>query len=238
MSEGDRKALARRPAASSYEVGYGKPPAKNRFKPGQTGNPKGRPRGAKNRSPSPQLHEERLKALILEEAYRTIAVNDAAGVISLPMAQAVIRSVAVNAAKGSQRAQRLFTELLSATERENRRLHDQFLETAITYKVEWERELERRRALGSSGPEPLPHPDHVVVNIRAGTVQIVGPATKEEKAEWDLWQERKAMFEEELRELEALLEKPRYRYKAQVLEEIDETKKVVEIIRRMLGELD
>ena len=61
MSEGDRKALARRPAASSYEVGYGKPPAKNRFKPGQSGNPKGRPRGAKNRSPSPQLHEERLK---------------------------------------------------------------------------------------------------------------------------------------------------------------------------------
>ena len=28
-----------------YEVGYGKPPAEKRFKPGQSGNPKGRPPG-------------------------------------------------------------------------------------------------------------------------------------------------------------------------------------------------
>ncbi|MGA3208395.1 MAG: DUF5681 domain-containing protein [Syntrophales bacterium] len=31
-----------------YEVGYGKPPLHTRFKPGQSGNPKGKPRGAKN----------------------------------------------------------------------------------------------------------------------------------------------------------------------------------------------
>jgi hypothetical protein len=30
------------------EVGYGKPPKKTRFKKGQSGNPKGRPKGAKN----------------------------------------------------------------------------------------------------------------------------------------------------------------------------------------------
>ena len=35
------------------------------------------------------------------------------------MAQAVIRSLAVNAVKGNQLAQRLFTELLFTTEREN-----------------------------------------------------------------------------------------------------------------------
>lgn len=29
-----------------YKVGYGKPPAHSRFKPGQSGNPKGRPRKA------------------------------------------------------------------------------------------------------------------------------------------------------------------------------------------------
>jgi hypothetical protein len=33
-----------------YEVGYGKPPRHTRFKPGRTGNPKGRPSGSKNLS--------------------------------------------------------------------------------------------------------------------------------------------------------------------------------------------
>lgn len=31
-----------------YEVGYGKPPKETRFKKGQSGNPKGRPRGSRN----------------------------------------------------------------------------------------------------------------------------------------------------------------------------------------------
>jgi hypothetical protein len=33
-----------------YDVGYGKPPRHTRFKPGRTGNPKGRPSGSKNLS--------------------------------------------------------------------------------------------------------------------------------------------------------------------------------------------
>ena len=35
-------------AAGAGEVGYGKPPKAHQFKPGQSGNPKGRPRGAKS----------------------------------------------------------------------------------------------------------------------------------------------------------------------------------------------
>ena len=32
----------------SYKVGFGKPPRKTRFEPGRSGNPNGRPKGAKN----------------------------------------------------------------------------------------------------------------------------------------------------------------------------------------------
>ena len=35
-------------ARKNYKVGYGRPPKETQFKPGKSGNPKGRPRGAKN----------------------------------------------------------------------------------------------------------------------------------------------------------------------------------------------
>ena len=34
--------------SDDYEVGYKKPPIHTRFKPGVSGNPKGRPKGTKN----------------------------------------------------------------------------------------------------------------------------------------------------------------------------------------------
>ena len=92
----------------------------SRFKKGQSGNPKGRPKGAK---PKASRRTERLKGIILEEAYRMIGVRDGLREVKVPMAQAIVRALAVNAVKGQQRAQRLFTELLVTTEREGRREH-------------------------------------------------------------------------------------------------------------------
>jgi hypothetical protein len=35
-------------AADDYKVGYGRPPMNTRFRPGRSGNPRGRPKGSKN----------------------------------------------------------------------------------------------------------------------------------------------------------------------------------------------
>ena len=168
---------------SVYEVGYRKPPPSSRFKPGQSGNPKGRPRGA--RSKRPLLNEERLKSIVIAEAYRTIKVNEGERQITLSMAEAIIRALAVNAARGQLRSQQAFTALLSETERCNKAMHDEWLKTAIDYKHEWELELARREKLGITGPEPIPHPDDIVIDIRTSQVIMKGPMTKEDKVQWD-----------------------------------------------------
>ena len=101
------------------------------------------------------------------------------------MAQAVFRSLAVNAARGQLRAAQAFIAVLSGAERANKVWHDEYLEAAIAYKVQWESELERRRQSGETGPEPLPHPDDVVIDMRTGAVAFSGPMSKEDKAKRD-----------------------------------------------------
>jgi Family of unknown function (DUF5681) len=144
------------PDPPSYEVGYRKPPAASQFTPGHSGNLKGRPKGARNKRPA--LNDERLKTIIVDEAYRTIKITEGRRQITIPMAKAVIRSMAVNAARGRHRSQQLFAELLSETERANKASSDEWLKTAIEYKCDWEQELERRERLGVTGPEPCPIP--------------------------------------------------------------------------------
>jgi len=183
----------------------------------------------------PALNEERLKSIVLEEAYRTISINDASGPVSIPMAQAVVRSLAVNAAKGNQRAQRLFTELLASVERDNKRSHDEWLVTAIDYKVDWERELERRNSLGIEAPAPLPHPDDVVIDMKTGTVRVKGPMTKEDKVVWDQLRERKQECDREVGELEELLRiQPNHPHRQLLLDDIEHERKIRGMISKAI----
>jgi Family of unknown function (DUF5681) len=215
---------------ADYDVGYGKPPPATRFQPGQSGNPSGRRKGSiKKRAVLPALNDERLKTIILEEAYRSISINDLNGQIDIPMAQAVVRSLAVNAAKGNQRAQRLFTGLLTSVERDNKKLHDEWLQTAINYKVEWDDELARRKKLGIDAPHPIPHPDDIVIDMSTGSVRVKGPMTKEDKARWDQLRTLKVSIKTDIEELRCLLaEQPAER--DQIEAEIRHSERVLKLI--------
>ena len=97
--------------------------------------------------------------------------------------------------------------MLSATESRNRQLSDEWVQTAITYKVEWDEELQRRKALGITHlPDPLPHPDQVRIDFKTGEARIQGPMCKEDVVELEKWQEQRAMWQEELDALSEELE--------------------------------
>lgn len=221
-------------ARPGYDVGYAKPPESARFQKGKSGNPKGRPKGAKNLLPA--LNEERMKNIIFEEAYRSITVRDGTRNTTVPIARAVMRSLAVNAVKGNHRSQRLFAELLSSAEAANKAQNDAWLETAIEYKIGAEREIAHRKQLGITDIEDIwPHPDQVVIDVRNGTAKVAGPITREEKADWDEWIARKVAYEGELAWLLGELEVSADEEDRNViLEDIARSRKLIGVIGRLL----
>lgn len=111
-------------------VGYGRPPQATRFRKGQSGNPAGKRKGTRNR---PDAFGERLRALLFKEAYRPFKVKVGAREITMPLAQAALRSLTDAAAKGEPRALAAFFKMLSAGEAEA---------AALRAMLEEERELE------------------------------------------------------------------------------------------------
>jgi len=76
-----------------YEVGYGRPPRNHRFRPGESGNPKGRPKGARGLKTD-------LRAEL--EARMTIRINNEP--VSETRQRLLLRALSSRAAAGDVRA--------------------------------------------------------------------------------------------------------------------------------------
>jgi len=88
------------PKDGDYEVGYGKPPKHTRFKPGQSGNPKGRPKGCQNmRTELENILNQPIKA---QENGKTK---------TLTIRKAVLQKIAHDALKGERHAQEMLVKL-------------------------------------------------------------------------------------------------------------------------------
>jgi hypothetical protein len=67
--------------------------------------------------------------------------------------------------------------------KEQKARHDEWLEGAMEYKMDWERTLERRKVHGIVAPDPIPHPDDIITNTRTDEVDIKGPMTRRRPSE-------------------------------------------------------
>lgn len=79
---------------TEYEVGYRKPPRHAQFKPGRSGNPKGRPKNAKG-----------LNTIVRETLGGKVAVRTATGTKQISKIEAVLQKTLEKAMKGDARAQ-------------------------------------------------------------------------------------------------------------------------------------
>ena len=90
-----------------YEVGYGKPPRETRFQKGQSGNPRGRPCGAKN-----------LKTRVREALKEPVLVTENGRRRTVTKGDAIITQLVNRAANADLRAIKILLDLLRDIEAE------------------------------------------------------------------------------------------------------------------------
>ena len=85
------------------DVGYQKPPRAHRFKPGESGNPKGRPKGAKNEA-----------TLLFELLHRKVEVRENGKIRKITILEAMLHRLAEDSLKGNVKSAAFLLNRLTA----------------------------------------------------------------------------------------------------------------------------
>jgi hypothetical protein len=99
----DRKRKSARDEARE-EVGYGKPPLHSRFRPGQSGNPRGRPKGTKN-----------LETDLAEELAERVQVTENGRLLKISKQRLMVKALTTKAIKGDANAAKIVLNLIAQT---------------------------------------------------------------------------------------------------------------------------
>lgn len=90
-----------------YQVGYKRPPQHSQFVKGQSGNPKGRPKGAKN-----------LRTEVIEEMQQKITIREGDRTLKVTKMRGLLKSLTNKGLKGDVRAARTAVDLYQSYTRD------------------------------------------------------------------------------------------------------------------------
>lgn len=142
---------------TSYDVGYSKPPKHSRFKPGQSGNSKGRPKGTRN-----------LSSDLKDELGERIRIREGDQEKSISKQRALVKALVAKALKGDTRAatvlitmvDRYITPEIAATDtRPLSRTEEQILDDFLRQHVGNPTEIPTKQDIAEA-PAPQKEFDH------------------------------------------------------------------------------
>jgi hypothetical protein len=171
-------------AVGVYDVGYGKPPEATQFEKGKSGNPKGRPKGSKNKNPLVKL--DQFNQLFSQSMQAVVSPNDETEVAPKTVYLTLLEILKERAFGGDLRALQFLIKTSHQIDHTERLKNEKIVEKMHEYKVITTMVIKEREYKGYSIDHILPHPDHVHIDLKTAEVYLRGPGNKKEKQLWDI----------------------------------------------------